>query len=169
MLTELDLSLRLRCATDAVLTLEDNVCVCVWQFCMYVTESRPISGRFSTVKNCDLAGFAGRAGTCPSVAENAWFVNDLELAETPWIAYTMFLWACTHEFAHLDARICICKWEIVCKCLDCLLCFCAVCMQHVGCWSLCLCQQKPKFIFNLQSIYIQNSLQSSYGYVLIQN
>lgn len=29
MQTELDLSLRLRCATDPILTLEDNVCVCV--------------------------------------------------------------------------------------------------------------------------------------------
>lgn len=28
MLTELDLSLWLRCATDPILTLEDNACVC---------------------------------------------------------------------------------------------------------------------------------------------
>lgn len=74
----------------------------MWQCCVCLTESRPISGRFSTVKHCDLAGFAG---TCPSLAENAWFVNDLELAETRWITYTMFLWVCTHEFAHLDACV----------------------------------------------------------------
>lgn len=105
LLTELDLSLWLRCAADPILTLEDNMCVCacVTERVLYLADS-PL---LLTVKHCDLAGLAGRAGTCPSLAENAWFVNDLELAETCWITYTMFPWVCTHEFAHLDAHICV--------------------------------------------------------------
>lgn len=128
MLTELDLSPWLRCATDPILTLEDKACVCVTVLCvrqragLYLADSPQLL----TVKHCDLAGLDGRAGTCPSLAENAWFVNDLELAEMRWITYTMFLWVRTHEFAHLEARVCVCAREIICKCLYCVLCFCAV-------------------------------------------
>lgn len=92
MQTELDLSLRLRCATDPILTSQDNVCVCVCVcvcapvLCEQVRQTQAyiwqILHSSQTVKHCDLAGFSGRAGTCPSLAENAWFVNDLELAET---------------------------------------------------------------------------------------
>lgn len=97
--------------------------VCVWRGVgLYLADP----AQLLTVKHCDLAGLAGRAGTYPSLAENAWFVNDLELAETRWITYTMFLWVCTHEVAHLDARTCVCSREIICKCLDCLLCSWAV-------------------------------------------
>lgn len=84
MLTELDLSLWLRCATDPILTLEDNVCACDSVVCACATETGLYladSPQLLTVKHCDLAGLAGRAGTCPSLAENAWFLNDLELAE----------------------------------------------------------------------------------------
>lgn len=173
MLTELDLSLWLRCATDPILTLEDNACV--WQccVCMCVRQRAGLyladSPQFLTVKYCDLAGLAGRAGTCPSLAENAWFVNDLELAETRWITYTMILWVCTHEFAHLDARVWACVWEIICKCLYCVLCFCVVHAVCGECWCLYMCKQKSKFIFNLQSIYIQSSMQGSHGHVLKWN
>lgn len=166
MLTELDLSLWLRCAMDPILTLEDNACVCVWQCCECVWQRAALyladSPQLLTVKHCDLAG---RAGTCPSLAEDAWFVNDLELAETRWITCTMFLWVCTHEFAHLDARVSACAWRIICKCLDWVLCVRTVHAVENGDACISASEIQNSYLI-CGSIYTQSSMQWFYGYVM---
>lgn len=105
LLTELDLSLWLRCAADPILTLEDNMCVCV---CLCDRES-PISGRFSTAPNSQTLRSGRPRWQSWHLSLSGWERVVCEWPGAGWdtlnhlhhVSVGLHAWVCTSGCAHM--------------------------------------------------------------------
>lgn len=112
MLTELNLSLWLRCATDPILTLVDNTCVCVTVLWVCVTESRPISGRFCTAPNSQTLWSGRQSWQSWHLSLSGWERMVCEWPGAGWdtlnhlhhVSVGLHAWVCTSGCS----RICLC-------------------------------------------------------------
>lgn len=125
--------------------------VCVTALRVCVTERRPISGRFSTAPNSQTLWSGRQSWQSWHLSLSGWERMVCEWPGAGWdtlnhlhhVSVGLHAWVCTSG--------CLCYERDRLQMFR--LCTALLCCAHSvrgECWCLCICQQMPKSIFNLQ-------------------